>query len=96
MAVVLFDPKTSKGNLPNTIQVGSDAADNFAAIVEIEEWAARNGFRRSSESWLRRLSEGNKLYFVGVCYRPSEAELAAIEKRIYERQQARSRMVDPG
>lgn len=92
MAVVVFDPSSSKGSLPNTIQVGSDASDNFAAIVEIEEWAARNGFRRSSENWLRGLSRGDKVYFVAVCFRPSEAELAAIEARIHERQQARNRM----
>lgn len=92
MAVVVFDPSTSKGNLPNTIQVGSDAPDNFAAIVEIEDWAARNGFRRSNENWLRHLRREGKDYFVALCFRPSEADFAAIEKRIQERQQARNRM----
>jgi len=79
----------ASGNLDDLVQVASDAADNFRAIVEIEEWASSKGYLRTSESWLRVAILDGRQVFVAVCYRPSAAELQGIEALSKARSDAR-------
>ena len=58
----------------NTVQLDSDAANNMAAIIEIDAWADANGFNRTSEYSLRQIRAGGKRYFRGVCFRIDEEE----------------------
>jgi hypothetical protein len=63
----------------SSVQVDSDAGDSWHAIEEIENWAAENGFVRSSEYSPRQvLIEGHRR-FRSVCYRISPEERAAFE-----------------
>jgi hypothetical protein len=73
----------------NVVQVDVDAANNSDAIETLERWAAKNGFARVREIFLRVivLANGNRV-FRGACYRitPEEKkaikfEVDAIEKR---------------
>ena len=60
-----------------SIQVDSDAADNMAAILEIDDWAAANGFVRESSYWLRRVRrrKDDRQVFRVVLFKMSEDEL---------------------
>ena len=49
------------------VLVDSNAASNWSAIDEIEQWAANNNAKRSAEFWLQQLTrDGNKI-FRGIC-----------------------------
>jgi len=72
MTIVAVDPKDWAA--ANVVQVDSDAKDNPHAIDEIEEWAAKNGFARVNENWLRQILRNGHRVFRGVCYRLTEQE----------------------
>ena len=62
----------------DAVQVDSTAADNMAAIGEIDDWAAAHGFERVNEYWLRqRQAADGRRVFRGVCIRLTPAEVAA-------------------
>ena len=76
MSIKHIDP--SDWTSVNSVQVDSDASSNMAAIHEINDWAARNGFERVNEYWLRqRQLPGGLRVFRGVCIRLTEDEFAA-------------------
>lgn len=75
MAIIAWDPVKLEGT--NTVQVDSDAVDNRAALLEIEDWAAQHGFVRTNEYSLRQLLKDGKRMFRGTCYRVSPEELKA-------------------
>ena len=72
MSIVKTDPEDWQK--ASSVQVDSDAPDNAAAILEIEDWAAENGFARVHEYWLRQIhgKDGSRA-FRGICYRVTEA-----------------------
>ncbi len=76
MAIVAVDPEgwAAANVVQNVVQVDSDAKDNHEAILEIEDWAAENGFARINENWLRQIHRGGQRVFRGVCYRLTEEE----------------------
>lgn len=76
MAIVRIDPE--KWQEVNAVQVDSDASDNAKAILEIEEWAAENGFVRVNEYWLRKIhrKDGTSV-FRGMCYRLTGEEISS-------------------
>jgi len=79
MSVTYIDPPD--WNSANSVQVDSNAATNMAAIHEINEWAAANGFERVNEYWLRqRQLPGGVRVFRGVCIRLTQDELASRAK----------------
>jgi len=76
MAIVKTDPEDWRK--ANSVQVDSDAPDNAAAILEIEDWAAENGFARVHEYWLRQIhGENGSRAFRGICYRLTEEEVSS-------------------
>ncbi len=76
MAIVKIDPE--HWQKANSVQVDSDAADNAKAILEIEDWAAENGFARIHEYWLRQIRpKDGRPVFRGICYRLTEEETAS-------------------
>lgn len=75
----------------STVQVESDAASPWTALEEIEDWAAANGFVRTSEYQPRQVLAAGGRRFVGICYRLSAGEAAALEasqQRMVERGEA--------
>jgi hypothetical protein len=72
MPIVSIDP--ADWGTSNTIQLDSDAPGNREAIIEMDEWAAENGFARINEQWLRRIQRGGRQLYRGVCYRLTEEE----------------------
>lgn len=78
MAIVAIDPPDWEK--ANVVQVDSDARDNRDAVLEIEDWAAENGFARTTEYWLRQiLKEGGRRVFRGICYRLTEEVMRSNE-----------------
>ena len=76
MAIVKTDPEDWQK--ANSVQVDSDALDNAAAILEIEDWAAENGFARVHEYWLRQIhGKDSTRAFRGICYRLTEEEVTS-------------------
>lgn len=73
MAIVIDPPKWAELAL-NVVQIDSDASENREAILEIDGWAAENGFARVNENWLRQIFREGKRFFRGVCYRLTEEE----------------------
>ena len=73
--IEVYEPKDWQE--AESIQVDSDAADNMAAILEVDEWAASNGFVRESAYWLRRVRRrrDQKQVFRVVLFKLSEEEL---------------------
>jgi len=72
----------------STVQVDSDAPTNTLAMREVDDWAADNGFLRTSEYHLRPILVGGKRQFRGFCYRMTPEEMGAIEfdhQRLIER-----------
>ncbi len=68
MAIIAIDPSNWKEF--NVVQIDSDANENKQAIAEIEEWAAQNGFARTTEYWLRPIIKSDdRRVFRGICYR---------------------------
>ena len=53
------------------IEVESDARDNYAAIIEIEDWAYEHGYLRPNESWLQKfVNEEGRPVRSSILYRP--------------------------
>ena len=63
----------------SSVQIDSDAADPWLAIEEMENWAADNGFVRSSEYHPRQVLIDGWRRYRSVCYRISPEERAALE-----------------
>jgi hypothetical protein len=72
-----------------TVQLESDAANPWLALEEIENWAAANGFVRTSEYHPREVLIGGHRRFRGICYRLTDEEVTAIE-------QAHQHMIERG
>jgi hypothetical protein len=87
MAITRTDPEDFRN--ATTVQVESNARDNFTAIDEVERWAADNGFVRTSEYSLRQVLVGGQRRFRGICYRVTAEERAAQEH-------AQRQMIDRG
>lgn len=82
MAIIYVDPEEWQN--ANTVQVDSDAKKNEQAIDDIEQWAADNGFARTSEYWLRQvIRQDGKHVFRGICYRVT-AEVKASNEAILQ------------
>ena len=80
-----------------TVQVESDAPTNVRAVEEVEDWAAANGFVRTSEFAMRRALVGGELRFRGICFRLTDEELAAahhMQQRMIERGEALQAITD--
>ena len=75
--IVKIDP--AEYDSSSTVQLDSDAGNQWLAIGEIEDWASSHGFVRTSELNLRQVLVGGKRRFRTVCYRISEEELKAAE-----------------
>jgi hypothetical protein len=89
--IINVDPKSE--DQVNVVQVDSDAADNLAAMREIEDWAASRGFARTTEFWLRRVrSADGRMLFRGICYRITREEIEAMEQSQREMDQRVERM----
>ena len=75
--VTKVDPKDWKD--VNVIQIDVDAKDNWDAIDKIEQWAARHGFARANENFLRIIMRpnGTRVYR-GACYRITSEEKTAM------------------
>ena len=71
------------------VEVQSDARDNYAAIIEIEDWAHDHGLLRTNEHWLQTaLREDGRSVRVAICFRPSRQELQARDARIAARHES--------
>jgi hypothetical protein len=91
MAVIIVNPKN--WDVPeagvDVVQVDSDAAENIAAIGDIENWCEQHGFARVNQYWLRTIVRPDgKRVFRGVCYRLTDEERQSAEaaNREHERQ----------
>lgn len=89
--IIRVDPESWEGS--NTVQLDSDAADNEAAMTEIEDWATEHGFSRTDECWLRRaLRPDGRQVFRGICFRLMADELAAAGRESGDVEQRMRRM----
>ncbi len=65
----------------NVISVDSTATNNVEAILEIDEWAAKNGFVRGGEYWLRQVVQTNGQHvFRAICYRLTDEDRREAEE----------------
>lgn len=71
------DPSTFDS--ASTVQIDCDAANQWLAMDEIEDWAAAHGFVRTGEFPLRQVLLDGKRYFRAIGYRMSDEERIAIE-----------------
>jgi len=88
MSVSVFQPLD--GALAEVVRVSSDAANNYEAIAEIDEWASENGYTRSNEQWLVHHRRDGRTVFLSTCYRETADDAGAIEDRIASRNKARA------
>lgn len=91
MAIVRSDPPDFAH--ANVVQIDSDASENIDAIHEIDDWAARHGFARVSEYWLRRIvTRDGRRVFRGICYRLTDEERQSAEAASAEHEKALASM----
>ena len=65
------------------LEVESDARDNYAAILEIEDWAYEHGYLRPNESWLPQLiNEAGVPVRASILYRPRVVQVRARHRGI--------------
>lgn len=91
MAIVRVDP--AEWQNVNVLQLDSDASNNQAAMLEMEQWAYENGFARTNEYWLRRIRRDGQTVFRGICYRVEEEERAT-QRAILQETEARAMRIE--
>ena len=91
MAVNVVRPKEWQD--AEMLEVESDARDNYAAIVEIEDWAQDHGMTRTNEHWLQTIQhEDGRVGRISIVYRPSQKELASRESKIIQMRNTAKRL----
>jgi hypothetical protein len=90
MAIVKVDP--TPFDHTNSVIIDSDAASNEKALHDIDDWAAKHGFARTNEYWLRVVTSGGKRCFRGFCYRLTEEEYRAAAQHVAEVREGAERL----
>lgn len=76
--ITKIDPKEWKK--ANVVQVDVRAKSNIEAIEALDDWAARHGFARVHQSFLRVVVRADGIpVFRGACYRVTDEESKSVQ-----------------